>query len=39
MNVNEFKSILQQPDLAFVDAIETEDFQSMIKLSFDLIDC
>ena len=38
MNINEFKSILQQSDLAFVDAIETEDFQSMIKLNFDLLD-
>ena len=38
MNFNEFKSILQQSDLAFVDAIETEDFQSMIKLNFDLLD-
>ena len=38
MNVNEFMSILQQSDLAFVDTIETEEFQSMIKPSFDLLD-
>ena len=31
MIVNEFRSLLEQSDLAFVDAIETEAFQQMLE--------
>ena len=34
MNISEFESLLQQSDLAFVEAIETEAFQSMVEHDF-----
>ena len=34
MNISEFESLLQQSDLAFVEAIETEAFQSMLEHDF-----
>ncbi len=33
MNLVDFEALLHQPDLAFVDAVETEAFQSMLKAS------
>ena len=32
---NEYQALLKQPDLAFVDAIETEAFQSMLEKDFE----
>ena len=34
MNITEFESLLQQSDLAFVEAIETPAFQSMLEHDF-----
>ena len=34
MIVNEFQRLLEQPDLAFVDAIESKAFQSMLTEDF-----
>ena len=34
MTVNEFQRLLEQPDLSFVDAIESKAFQSMLTEDF-----
>ena len=31
MNLNEFLSLLRQPDMSFIDAIETKEFQLMLE--------
>ena len=35
MLVDDFKLLLQRPDVSFVDAIESEEFQSMLMRNFD----
>ena len=34
MNLNEFLSLLRQPDMSFIDAIETKEFQLMLEKNF-----
>ena len=34
MNLNEFLSLLRQPDMSFIDAIETKEFQLILEKTF-----